>query len=200
MQHKNPHTIHKDTAKIDTHPASADNYPNHEENFHMNDVKTLLEWTAASRPYKKRQKAYYVNILLLTGTILIILFLFSQYALMLVVISIAFVSFALASTPPQNNHYSISTEGIAMDDHFYLWQELYDFYFKKRFGEDILHIRTKNYFPGELIMMLGGISKERMRVTLISFLPFREVVRSSYSERAGDWLLKTFPLDDAHSS
>lgn len=200
MQHPNPHHIHKGTARDESRPVSVENSPAHELDLHPNDVKTLLEWAAASRPYKKRQKAYYINILLLTGTILIILFLFSQYALMLVVISFAFVSFALASTPPQNNHYRVSTEGIVMDDHFYLWQELYDFYFKKRFGEDILHIRTKNYFPGELIMMLGGISKEKMRTTLISFLPYREVVRSSYAERAGEWLLKTFPLDDAHST
>ncbi len=200
MQHSDPQPTPKETAKDGPRPAPADDSTIQELDLHANDVKTLLEWTAASRPYKKRQKAYYVNILLLTGSILIILFLFSQYLLMLVVISIAFVSFALASIPPQNNHYKISTEGIAMDDHYYLWQELYDFYFKKRFGEDILHIRTKNYFPEELIMMLGGIPKEKMRTTLISFLPYREVVKGSYSERAGDWLLKTFPLDDAHSS
>ena len=172
----------------------------HEFSYPINDVKTLLEWSAASRPYRKRKRAFYVNILLLTGTLLVILFLFSQYLLMLVIVSLSFVSFALASTPPNNNQYRLSTEGIAIEDHFYLWQELYDFYFKKRGSEDILHIRTKAYFPGELIMMLGDISKEKMRSVLIHFLPYREVVQSTFTEKAGDWLTRTFPLDDSHQS
>lgn len=133
-------------------------------------------------------------------TLEVILFLFSQYLLMLVVVSLAFVSFAFASTPPGTNQYRISTEGVAIEDHFYLWQELYDFYFKQRDGVDTLHIRTKSYLPGELIFMLGDITKEQMRNTLLPFLPYREIVRSTFTEKAGDWLAKTFPLDDTHKS
>ncbi len=191
---------HPTEKHIHTSSHNTEKESSHEFSYPINDVKTLLEWSAASRPYRKRKRAFYINILLLTGTLLVILFLFSQYLLMLVIISLSFVSFALASTPPNNNQYRLSTEGIAIEDHFYLWQELYDFYFKKRGNEDILHIRTKAYFPGELIMMLGDISKEKMRSVLIHFLPYREIVQSTFTEKAGDWLTRTFPLDDSHQS
>src|SRR3989344_2819742 len=159
--------------------------------YSPNEVRTLLSWSAPSRPFQKRKKIYYINMLLIMFTVMVILFLFSQYLLMLVVVSIAFVSFALSSTPPNHNQYHISTEGLAIEDHFYLWQELYDFYFKQRNGIDYLHIRTKAYFPGELILMLGDIPKDKMRGLLLPFLPYREVVRSTFTEKAGDWLVKT---------
>src|SRR5664280_2676436 len=107
-----------------------------------NEIKTLLAWTAPGRPFKKRTKQYYLTSLLIMLFVEVILFLFSQYMLMLVVLSLVFVAFALATVPPRDFHYKISTEGILIEDHFFLWQELYDFYFRKRNGIDILHIRT----------------------------------------------------------
>ena len=171
-----------------------------EEYNNIHDVRTLLEWTAPSRLYSKRQMTYYLNLLILMFALLVILFLFSQYILMLVVLSLAFVSYALASTPPADIKYRISTEGIAIDEHYYLWQELYDFYFKQR-GKDLtLHIRTKEFLPGELIMLLVNITKDKMRNALIPYLPYREVVKNTLGEKAGDWLYKTFPLDETNSA
>src|SRR3989338_6402390 len=92
-------------------------------------IKTLLSWTAPGRPYKKRTKQYFLTSLLIMLLVQVILFLFSQYLLMLVVLSLVFVAFALAIVPPHNFHYRISTEGITIEDHFFLWQELYYFFF-----------------------------------------------------------------------
>ncbi|RJQ38417.1 hypothetical protein C4559_01345 [Candidatus Microgenomates bacterium] len=158
-------------------------------------VKTLLSWSAPGRPFKKRSKEFYLSSLLIMFFIEIILFLFSQYLLMLVVLSLTFVSFALASVPPSNFHYRISTEGITVEDHFYLWQELYDFYFKKRNGVDVLHIRTKSLIPGELIIMPGDLDRKHILSAMLPCLPYREIIRPTFMENAGDWLTKNFPLE-----
>ncbi|MCL5432797.1 MAG: hypothetical protein M1524_01635, partial [Patescibacteria group bacterium] len=92
-------------------------------------VRTLLSWSAPGRPFRKRGKEYYINTILLALVIEVILFLFSQYLLMGIVASLVFIAFALATFAPYNFHYRISTEGITLEDHYYLWQELYDFYF-----------------------------------------------------------------------
>src|SRR3990167_5734883 len=124
------------------------------------EIKTLLAWTAPGRPFRKRGKQYYLTSLLIMFLVEIILFLFSQYLLMLVVVSLVFVAFALATVPPRDFHYRISTEGITIEDHFFLWQELYDFYFRKIENVDTLHIRTHAFIPGELTIPLGDIDKE----------------------------------------
>lgn len=163
----------------------------------QNQVKTLLSWTAPGRPFKKRGKQYFLTTLLIMLLVEIILFLFSQYLLMLVVLSLVFVSFTLSLVPPKNFHYRLSTEGVTLEDHFYLWQELYDFYFKRRNNLEILHIRTKAMLPGELTITLGEIDREHVKSVLLPYLPFREIVRPSFMEKSGDWLAKNFPLESS---
>lgn len=162
---------------------------------HSNDVKTLISWHAPGRPYKKKSKEFYLSGLLIVFLINVILFIFSQYLLMFVVITLYFFSVSLAYVPPQNFHYRISNQGIKIEDHFYIWEELYDFYFKKIHGVEVLIVRAESFLPYELRMPLGEIPKDHMRRILVNFLPYREVVRSTFLERSGDWLAKNFPLE-----
>ncbi len=158
-------------------------------------VKTLLAWTAPGRPFKKRTKQYYLTSLLIMLFVEIILFLFSQYMLMLVVLSLVFVAFALASVPPRDFHFRISTEGVTIEDHFFLWQELYDFYFWNRQGVRVLHIRTHAFIPGELTITLGDVSEDHVKSILLPYLPYREYIKPTFMDKAADWLTRNFPLE-----
>ncbi|OGH24231.1 MAG: hypothetical protein A3B47_04185 [Candidatus Levybacteria bacterium RIFCSPLOWO2_01_FULL_39_24] len=166
---------------------------------HQNTVETILEWSAPGRPFRKRSKQYYLTGLLIMLLIEVILFLFSQYMLMLVVLSLLFVAFALASIAPSDFKYRISSEGVTVEDHFFLWQELYDFYFKKKEGVDVVHIRTHSFIPGELTLTLGNIDREHIKSALLSYLPYREVIRQNFMEKSGLWLEKNFPLEKTTS-
>jgi len=139
----------------------------HKQGKHQYSVETILEWTAPGRPFKKKSKQYYLTSLLIVILVEIILFLFSQYMLMLVVLSLLFVAFSLAAVPPSDFKYRISSEGLTIEDHFFLWQELYDFYFKKREGVDVVHIRTHSFIPGELTLTLGKIDRTHKIRSLI---------------------------------
>jgi hypothetical protein len=169
----------------------------HEESEKLNphEVNTLLAWKAPGRPYKKRSRSYFASLLLLTVLIEIILFLFSQYALMAVVVSLVFLAFALALTPPGDFQYRISTQGITVEDHFFLWTELYDFYFKKRGGIDVLHIRTYAMIPGELTLTLGSVTEAHVKHAMLPYLPYREYIKPTMMEKSADWLSKNFPLE-----
>ena len=159
------------------------------------EVRTLLAWKAPGRPFRKRSKDYYLTTLLLTLVIQVVLFLFAQYLLMLVVLSLVFVAFALATVPPHDFHYKVNTEGVRIEDHFYLWQELYDFYFKHRDGMDTVVLRTRAFFPGELTLSLGSLHQDQVKSVLLPYLPFREVVQPTFMDKSGDWLSKNFPLE-----
>lgn len=160
-----------------------------------NSVRTLLSWHAPGRPFKRRGKAFYLNMILIVSLLEVIAFLFNQNMLMLVILSLAFLAFALAITPPHFFHYRISTEGLTIEDHFFLWQELYDFYFKRRNGVDVLHIRTEAPIPGELTLTLGDMSKDHIKAVLLPYLPYREVIRKTFMEKSGDFLARNFPLE-----
>jgi hypothetical protein len=159
------------------------------------DIKTYLSWHAPGRPYRKHSMEYYTNGFLITMAIEIILFLFSQYLLMVLVLSLVFLTFALAIVPPHDLYYRISSQGVRIENHYFIWDELYDFYFMKEQGQEVLHITTKSYLPGELMIMLGDIPVQQVKSVLIEWLPFREYVNPTFMEKAGNWLEKNFPLE-----
>ncbi len=167
----------------------------HEKIKHQNTVETILEWSAPGRPFRKRGKQYYLTSLLIMLLLEVILFLFSQYMLMLVVVSLVFVAFALNTIAPSNFKYRISSEGVTVEDHFFLWQELYDFYFKKKEGVDVAHIRTHSFIPGELTLTLGDIDREHIKSALLPYLPYREFVKPTFMDKSADWLTRNFPLE-----
>jgi len=164
------------------------------------EVQTFLSWHALGRPYKKHSREYYMNALLITIAVEIILFLFSQYLLMALVLSLAFLAFALAVVPPHKLYYRLSSQGVRVENHYFIWEELYDFYFSKTQGVDVLHIRTKAYLPGELTILLGDVPIQQVKAILINFLPFREYVNPTFMEKAGNWLEKNFPLEKTHTT
>lgn len=192
---KEPLDLPREQLDLPREPLDLPESDHSDSNEYVNEIKTILSWKAPGRPFRKRSKEYYLSSLLITTLIEIILFLFSQYMLMVVVLSFVFAAFALVTVPPHDFKYRLSTEGITIEDHFYLWQELYDFYFKKREGVEALHIRTRALLPGELIIMLGDIDKKQLTSLLLQYLPYREVVKSTFMEKSSDWLSKNFPLE-----
>lgn len=191
-EEKEKNIPHQEHIQHVTHQAS-----NEFEPYMYHDVKTILSWHSPGRPFRKRGKQFYLTALLIALLIEIILFFFSQYLFMFVIASLVFAGFALTSIPPRNFHFRISTEGVTIEDHFYLWQELYDFYFRRIDGQDTLHIRTEAYFPGEVILTLGDLHREQVKRAMLPFLPFREYIKPTMMERYGDWLYKNFPLEGA---
>lgn len=180
-----------------THPAPQQHQPLPNDEFSHHKVRTHLEWDAPGRPFKERSREFFINGFLLMIVVEIILFLFSQYLLMAVVFSLVFLAFALSSVPPRTFHYRISSEGILIDKNFFIWEELYDFYFFKHHGQETVHITTKTYFPGELTLTLGDIPLEDIKRVLLAYLPFREYVEPTWLEKASDWLEQNFPLERA---
>ncbi len=175
---------------------SANHKPlDHSQGRHDFDVRTLLSWSAPGRPFSRKGRQFYLSIVLILLFFEVILFLFSQYELMLVLIALAFFSITLSSVPPHNFHYKITTEGIKVEDYFYIWSELYDFYFKRLDNVDILVVRTQAFLPGELKISLGDIPRDHARRILVRYLPYREYVHPTFMEKSAEWLAHNFPLE-----
>lgn len=132
---------------------------------------------------------------MIMGALEIILFLFGQYMLMFVVFALGFLSFAMSIIPPHNFYYKITSEGVRIEDYFFIWEELYDFFFIKHHGKEVLYITTKDFLTGELKITLGDITTEEIKRVLLPYLPYREYVKPTFMEKSGDWLSNNFPLE-----
>jgi len=170
-------------------------HESHDRASHDFDVRTHLSWSAPGRPFTKKGRQFYLSVILILLLFEVILFLFSQYELMLVLVALTFLSLVLSSVPPHNFHYKITTEGIKVEDYFYIWSELYDFYFKRIDNMEALIVRTESLLPGELKISLGDITRDHVRKILVRYLPYREYVHPTFMEKSADWLSHNFPLE-----
>ncbi len=162
----------------------------------FNEVKTILTWEAPGRPFKKRTREYYATVLIIMFFVEVILFLFSMYLEMLVVLSFVFLAFTFSAVPPHNFKFRISSEGIFVEDHYSLWQELYDFFIDHQNNQEVIVVRTRTIFPGEIILTPNGeVNIESIKKALLPYLPFREYIPPTFVDKASTWMTKNFPLE-----
>ena len=159
------------------------------------EIATLLSWEAASRPFRKKDKSYYLTSALIVVLLVSILFLMNEFLLIAVLLSLLFVAYVLAFVPPGNVIYRISTQGITIGDNFYFWHFLYAFWFKEKDKSKILIIQTRFNFPAQLMLVLGHQDEEKVKKMVARFLPFVEVPYKSLMEKWSEGLQKNFPLE-----
>ncbi len=98
--------------------------------YETGEVKTLLEWEAASRPFRKKDRSYYTTSAVIVILLCLILLLAQEFLLIAVLLSLTFVAYVLAYVPPHSIKYRLSTQGITIGEDFYFWHFLDAFWFK----------------------------------------------------------------------
>ena len=174
-----------------------------QDNFHpkiaeAGEVKTLLEWEAPSRPFRKKDRSYYTTIAIIVILLILIAFLAQEFLLIGVLLALTFVSYVLAFVPPGDVEYRISTQGVTIGEHFYFWHELDSFWFKKKDGINVLFIQTHLRFPGQLMVVLGTSDEESVKKEVAKFLPFSEKPQVSILDKWAEGFQKHFPLENPH--
>lgn len=101
--------------------------------------KTLFSWEAPTRSQKKDFGDKLTRSFTIIGAVIaLILVILQEFVLILVIVSIIFVSHVLAKVPPGNSKYSITTQGIYVDEEFYYWYQIKQFYFTQYEGLPVL--------------------------------------------------------------
>ncbi|MBI2020528.1 hypothetical protein HYS94_03855 [Candidatus Daviesbacteria bacterium] len=162
------------------------------------EVKTLLSWEAASRPFRKKDRSYYTTSAVIVVLLILILLLAREFLLIGVLLALTFVAYVLAFVPPHPIRYRISTQGVTIGDDFYFWHFLDAFWFKEKENYKILIIQTRVRFPGQLMLVLDGQDEEKVKKIVARFLPFVEVPYKSWMEKWSEGLQKHFPLENIH--
>ena len=143
--------------------------------------KTVLTWQAPSRPYKKRNKEYYTTIASIVFLVAVILLFLKEWLLIAVIISLAFVSYVLASVKPQSTEHTITTWGITTGEKKYKWENLVRFWFTQKFSSTMLHVDTNMGFPRQLIMLVDG-KKGEIEKIMQKYVTFEKPARKTHFE------------------
>ncbi len=154
----------------------------------------LYEWRAGSRPFKKRNRQYFMTVLTIAILLSLILFFAGQFLPIAVVIAVAFLAYIMAVIPPQEVVYQFTTYGIRIEDELYYWEELSRFWYDDVYKQRVLFFEIDR-FPFRLSLVLGdGFVEQELSSFLQLFLLHEKPPLTMY-ERAAEWLQKKLPLD-----
>jgi len=170
------------------------NQKTEEKKPEIRTLKTLLIWKAPSRVFKKRGKEYFTTIASIAILIAIILLFFKEWLLIMVIVAMVFVTYVMATVPPETIEHQITTLGIKTGGKNYDWEDLRSFWLGEKHQQKILFVETRIRFPKRLILLLGETNEAEVKKTLSDYLSYEEPEKT-WMDKAGDWLTKNIPLE-----
>jgi len=100
--------------------------------------RDLVTWTAPSRPFKRRDRQFYVTTFAMAGIVSLVLFLAEGFMPVLLIVSLVFLYYVLSTVEPENITYKVTSKGIKIGGKDTGWQFLNRFWFTKRFDNELM--------------------------------------------------------------
>lgn len=151
----------------------------------------LLVWTAPARPFKRRDRQFYVTTISIASLVSLILFLAEGAMPVILIISLIFLYYVLSTVEPENIEYKITNKGIKIANKTTLWEQMGRFWFSKRYSSDLLVFETF-VLPGRMELVVDQTQKEQIKKVLAKYLTEEEISPSKL-DRAVDWFSKKMP-------
>lgn len=151
----------------------------------------LFVWTAPARPFKRRDKQFYVTTISIASLVCLILFLAEGAMPVILIISLIFLYYVMSTVEPENIEYKITNKGIKIANKLTNWEVLGRFWFGKRYDTELLILETK-VLPGRMELVINSEQKEQIKKELLKYL-VEEEISPSKLDRAVDWFSKKLP-------
>ena len=153
--------------------------------------KTLLSWTAPARPFKRRDRDFWITVIAIVAISGLILFLVEGFMPVILIISIVFLFYILNTVEPENIEYKITNKGVRVSDKMNGWNTLGRFWFTKRFNNDLLVLETVS-LTGRLELVINLKDKEKIKENLAKYIVEEEASPSGL-DKAANWFAKKLP-------
>jgi len=153
--------------------------------------RDLVVWSAPARPFKRKDRQFYVTVFSIAALVGLVLFLAEGWMPVILLVSLIFLYYIMNTVEPETIEYKVTTKGIYMAKKRTEWNQLSRFWFTKRLENELLTIETFT-FPGRIEFIIPIERKEEIRKTLSSYL-LEEEVPPSALDKATDWFAKKLP-------
>lgn len=156
----------------------------------------LLTWEASSRPFKKRDRSFFLTTAVLAFLIIVILFMMREFLIVGTALAVVFVAYALAAVPPPQQKHQITEKGIWVGEVFYRFSELSEYWFETYLENTILILLMPTRTVGRIVVVIPKDKKEEIDTLLRKRLVFREKPLKTFIDTASDWLKRKVPLEE----
>jgi len=156
--------------------------------------ETLLAWKAPGRIFKHRSREFYTTVGALVLLLSVILFFAKEFLLIGVILAIGFVSYVLASVPPEIVEHILTNKGVRTGEKLYPWGELGRYWWDEKWKQTFVTIETPGKIPSILILVGGEGKKEEIDAIIKTYL-INEKPQPTRFDKAAKWLQEKVPLE-----
>jgi len=153
--------------------------------------KDLVVWMAPARPFKRRNKDFYVTVAAMAGVTALVLFLIEGWLPVILVISLVFLFYVMSTVEPENIEYKITNKGIKIAGRLNDWNMMGRFWFTKRLDNELLVIETRT-LPGRMELVVTPEVKDQIKKELSEYLTHEEIPASGI-DKAANWFSNKVP-------
>lgn len=153
--------------------------------------KDVFSWRAPERPFKRRDRQFWITIVAIASIFGLILFLAEGVMPVILIISLIFLFYVLSTVEPEETIYTVTNKGIKISEKLTDWQVLTRFWFTKRLDSDLL-VFDMNVVPGRLELVVHSKDKDKIRDILTSYMK-EEEAQPSNIDRTASWFSRFLP-------
>lgn len=170
-----------------------------QQNYIINNPQVVLDWKAPLRPYKKKSGLilrFYVAVALLLS---VIIWFFGDNILLIPTWVVLFLFYVLTITPPPDVENKITKFGIETAGVMIRWESLSYFFFKNKFGFDVLTLvgHPPYNYHAYLVIPTKEI-KERVMQILSKHIVFKEKPHEGLTDKLVKILSSLVPDEDSN--
>ncbi|MBI1863687.1 hypothetical protein HYS03_00540 [Candidatus Woesebacteria bacterium] len=159
------------------------------------EEKDLLVWETSERPFKRRNRDFYITVIAMAGIVGLVLFLVEGWAPVILIVSLVFLFYVMSTIEPGNVRYKITNKGVTVGNQKTTpFSNFGRFWFTRRFDSDLLVFETFS-FPGRLEIVIDPTVKDEALKVLSKYLTHEEVPPSSL-DKAANWFSKKLPQQE----
>jgi hypothetical protein len=149
--------------------------------------KVLFEWRAPSKLERKRTRSDFFQIVLFFVIIALILFLLNELLLLTVFIAGAFLYLVTILSRPTFLESQISTLGIKVEDKYYFWPQIPQFWFESKLDTRILVFRYVGVTIHNVRLAIPSGDEEQMKTILGKYILCKKPTLSKFD----NWVEET---------
>lgn len=159
-----------------------------------NEEKTLIEWDAPERSFKKRDKDFWITVVAILILFSVVLVFIKEFFLIVSLVSILFLYYVLSTVPPAIVKNKITNRGIHFGDAKYGWDLLFRFWFKKNLDSEMVEFETNLRIPRQISLVISPSDKEKLKEILLKKLPLVES-SPNFVDKLTKWFGDRLPLE-----
>ena len=148
--------------------------------------KTLFEWTAQERPFKKQSREFYITAASIAVLLGLILFLIDGIMPVLLIAGFCFLFYVLYNVEPGKATYRLTNYGIRIADSLTIWENLGRFWFASRMGSDVI-VLEKAGLIGRIELVYDIKDKDKLEKILKKYL-LNEEAAPTILDKSANWV------------